>query len=67
MPRRGLRAINWRTQVKKALTLILAATLATAAYASCRYYTVTINNRTYYCSECCMGTGALRTCNTTCN
>lgn len=67
MPRRGLRAINWRTQVKKTLTLILAVTLATAVYASCRYYTVTINGRTMYCSECCMGTGALRTCNVTCN
>ncbi len=53
--------------MKKALTIILAATLATAAYASCRYYTVTINGRTMYCSECCMGTGALRTCNVTCN
>jgi hypothetical protein len=53
--------------VKKSLTLILAATLATAACDSCRYYTVTINNRTYYCSECFTGTGALRTCNVTCN
>ena len=68
MPRRGLRAINpRRTQVKKAITLILAATLATAAYASCRYYTVTINGRTMYCTECCYGTGPYRQCNTTCN
>ena len=53
--------------MKKALTLIIAATLATAAYASCRSYTITMNGRSMYCSECCMGTGALRTCNVTCN
>lgn len=53
--------------MKKVTAFIAAALLTTAAYASCRYYTVTVGNKTYYCSECCYGTGAARTCNTTCN
>lgn len=50
----------------KVIATILALLWATAAQANCRYYTVTIGTKTYYCSECCYGTGATRTCNTTC-
>ena len=53
--------------MKKTVAFIAATLLATAAYASCRYYTVTINGKFYSCSECCYGTGAARTCNTVCN
>lgn len=53
--------------MKKAIAGVLVALIATAAYANCRYFTYTIGNRTYYCTECCYGTGAGRTCNTTCN
>jgi hypothetical protein len=56
---------------KQEITMkIIAATLAllwaTAAQANCSTYTVTINGKTYTCTECCMGTGQFRTCNTTC-
>jgi len=53
--------------MKKVIVALGAALAVTSVWASCRYYTVTINNKTYYCSECCYGTGAGRTCNTTCN
>jgi len=53
--------------MKKTVAFIAATLLATAAYASCRYYTVTINGKLYSCSECCYGTGAARTCSTVCN
>lgn len=53
--------------MKKIIAAVLATTFAVSAYASCRYFTYTINGRTYNCTECCYGTGAGRTCNTTCN
>lgn len=57
-----------RNTMKKTITLIAAALLSTAALAyTCRYYTITVNNKTMYCSECCYGTGALRRCDVTCN
>ena len=50
----------------KAIATVLALLWATAAQAECRSFTYTINGKTYYCTECCMGTGQFRTCNTTC-
>ena len=52
--------------LKKIAAVLAIATFATAAYASCRFYSVTINGKTYNCTECCYGTGAGRQCNTTC-
>jgi len=53
--------------LKKIAAALAIAGFATAAYASCRYYTYTINGKTISCTECCYGTGPTRTCNTTCN
>ena len=53
--------------LKKIAAALTITAFATAAYASCRYYTVTVNGKTLSCTECCYGTGAARTCNTTCN
>jgi hypothetical protein len=54
--------------MKKTVAFLAATLFATAALAySCRYYTMTMNGRTVYCSECCYGTGALRRCDVTCN
>lgn len=53
--------------LKKFAAALAIAGVATAAYASCRHYTVTVNGKMYNCMECCYGTGAARTCNTTCN
>ena len=54
--------------MKKPIIFLTATLLSFAALAySCRYYTITMNGKTYYCSECCYGTGSLRQCNTTCN
>ena len=53
--------------MKKILVALAVAATATAAYASCRYYSYTINGKTYYCTECCYGTGPTKQCNTTCN
>ena len=50
----------------KTIATVLALLWATAAQAECRSFTYTINGKTYYCIECCMGTGQFRTCNTTC-
>jgi hypothetical protein len=54
--------------MKKTVAFLAAALFATAALAySCRYFSYTINGKTYYCTECCYGSGQYRTCNTTCN
>ncbi len=53
--------------LKKIAAAVAAATIATAAYANCRYFTMTVNGKTYQCSECCYGSGTTRYCNTTCN
>ena len=50
----------------KVIATVLALLWATAAQANCTYHTYTVNGKTYYCSTCCYGTGAARTCNTTC-
>ena len=50
----------------KKFAAALALLWVTAAQADCRSYTVTINGKTYYCTECCFGTGYARSCNTTC-
>jgi hypothetical protein len=56
-----------KTMFKKIAAILAITTFATAAYASCRFYTVTVNGKTISCTECCYGTGAARQCNTTCN
>ncbi len=54
--------------MKKPILFLVSTLLATAAMAySCRYYTITVNGKTMYCTECCYGTGELRQCNVTCN
>jgi hypothetical protein len=54
--------------MKKPIIFVAATLLSFAALAySCRYFSYTINGRTYYCTECCYGSGQYRTCNTTCN
>lgn len=52
--------------MKRVAAAICIGLIATAAYANCRHYTYTIGNKTYYCTECCYGSGIGRTCNTTC-
>lgn len=52
--------------LKKIVATLAIASFATAAYASCRFYTITVNGKTINCTECCVGTGSARTCNTTC-
>lgn len=53
--------------LKKVLAFLAIASFATAAYASCRFYTITVNGKTLNCTECCTGSGPSRHCNTTCN
>lgn len=53
--------------MKKIVAVLAIAGFATAAYASCRYFTYTINGKTYNCTECCYGSPPYRQCNTTCN
>ena len=53
--------------MKKVIIGVWAALLATTVWANCRYYSYTINGKTYYCTECCYGTGPTKQCNTTCN
>jgi hypothetical protein len=54
--------------MKKTVAFLAATLFATAALAyTCRYYTITTNGKTLYCSECCYGSGALRRCDVTCN
>jgi hypothetical protein len=67
-----LALINQRSNMMKKILCGLCALLwLTAAQANCTYYTytVTVNGvlKTYYCTQCCYGTGMARTCNTTCN
>lgn len=49
--------------MKKLIVGALIACFATAAYASCRYYTINQGGRTLYCTECCWGSN----CNVTCS
>lgn len=52
---------------KKIIAAVAIASITTAAYASCRYYTYTVNGKTIRCTECCYGEGQFRQCHTTCN
>ena len=58
--------VGKRRNPMKVIAATLALLWASAAQANCNYYTYTVNGKTYYCTECCYGTGATRTCNTTC-
>ena len=54
--------------MKKPIIFLTATLLSFAALAySCRYFSYTINGKTYNCTECCWGSGQYRQCNTTCN
>jgi hypothetical protein len=50
--------------MKKTLVALLLAAVATAAWASCRYYTVTTpDGRVMHCSECCYSGQCFVRCN----
>ena len=52
--------------MKKILCGVAAMLWFTAAQAECTYYTYTVNGKTYYCSQCCVGTGMARSCTVSC-
>ncbi len=49
--------------MKKLIIAAIIAATSVGAYASCRYWTVTIDGRTWFCTQCCYGTGCTTTCN----
>ncbi len=53
--------------LKKIAAALAIAGVATAAWASCTTHTMTVNGKTVVCTTCCTGSGAYRSCTTTCN